>query len=536
MTLSDLKTNTEEHKVLITTSGVGSRLGKLTDYTNKSLVRVGDKPAISHIVERYHEDTKFVVTLGHYGSHVKEFLQLAYPERNFTFVEVKNFKGPSSSLLHSMNTARKELQCPFIFHVCDAIILDKIPNLDHNWIAGVDTGSADQYRTLNVAPNNLLAKINEKGEINFDLVCPGLVGIKDFSIFWKRLDDILANATPDEIHGLSDLHVLQSMIDLQLAEFSVHEISRWYDIGEPFSLARSRDEIKSTIDVLDKVQENIFIIGNSVIKFFYDKNLVSKRVERAEILSGLVPKVTGAGDNFFRYEFVDGRLFSKTVNPKSMLKFLNWAQDNLWTNNRGADIKNECHSFYLEKTQKRIEMFLGGKPDLEISINGEKVPKINDLMSLIDHDFLTAGLSSSIHGDLILDNVIETTAGFALIDWRQDFAGRTNIGDLYYDLAKLNHNLIFNHDIVNQGHYIVDYNEKDVVCDIHVRKNLLDCQEVLYDFIMKNGYDLNKVKLLTAIIWINMSPLHEHPLDKFLFNFGKYNLHRFLASFGGNSD
>ena len=30
-----------KHKVLITTSGIGSRLGKITNYTNKCLVRVG---------------------------------------------------------------------------------------------------------------------------------------------------------------------------------------------------------------------------------------------------------------------------------------------------------------------------------------------------------------------------------------------------------------------------------------------------------------------------------------------------------------
>ena len=42
-----------EYKVLITTSGLGSRLGELTDYTNKSLVRVTDKPAISNIIESY---------------------------------------------------------------------------------------------------------------------------------------------------------------------------------------------------------------------------------------------------------------------------------------------------------------------------------------------------------------------------------------------------------------------------------------------------------------------------------------------------
>ena len=46
-------TSMAEYKVLLTTSGLGSRLGNLTKFTNKSLVRVGDKPAISHIIESY---------------------------------------------------------------------------------------------------------------------------------------------------------------------------------------------------------------------------------------------------------------------------------------------------------------------------------------------------------------------------------------------------------------------------------------------------------------------------------------------------
>ena len=77
-----------EYKVLLTTSGLGSRLGNLTKFTNKSLVRIGDKPAISHIIESYPPDVEFVVTLGHYGSHVKQYLTIAHPERAIKFVEV----------------------------------------------------------------------------------------------------------------------------------------------------------------------------------------------------------------------------------------------------------------------------------------------------------------------------------------------------------------------------------------------------------------------------------------------------------------
>ena len=80
-----------EYKVLITTSGIGSRLGDLTKYTNKSLVRVGKKPAISYIIEKYPVDIELVITLGYYGNQVRDFLTLAYPERNFNFIEVDKF-------------------------------------------------------------------------------------------------------------------------------------------------------------------------------------------------------------------------------------------------------------------------------------------------------------------------------------------------------------------------------------------------------------------------------------------------------------
>jgi NDP-sugar pyrophosphorylase family protein len=102
------------YKVLITTSGIGSRLGEITDFTNKSLVVVGDKPAISYIIEKYPSTVPIVITLGHFGDHVRQFLNLAYPDRIFEFVEVKPYRGPGSSLAYSILQARHLLQQPLM--------------------------------------------------------------------------------------------------------------------------------------------------------------------------------------------------------------------------------------------------------------------------------------------------------------------------------------------------------------------------------------------------------------------------------------
>ena len=50
-------------KVLITTSGKGTRLGEITSHTNKSLVPVGDKYAICHIIDNYPNNTDFIVKI-----------------------------------------------------------------------------------------------------------------------------------------------------------------------------------------------------------------------------------------------------------------------------------------------------------------------------------------------------------------------------------------------------------------------------------------------------------------------------------------
>ena len=79
-----------KYKVLITTSGIGQRLGDLTNYTNKSLVRVGKKPALSYIIESYSEDVSFVITVGYFGDQVRDFIKLAYPKRKVEIVATRD--------------------------------------------------------------------------------------------------------------------------------------------------------------------------------------------------------------------------------------------------------------------------------------------------------------------------------------------------------------------------------------------------------------------------------------------------------------
>lgn len=515
-----------EYKVLITTSGIGSRLGDLTKYTNKSLVRIGNKPAISHIIENYPPHTKFVITLGHYGNHVRDFLNLAYTETPFEFVEIDKFEGSGSSLVYSISKTEELLQCPFIFHACDTLTTDEIPLPDTNWLGSYQSGKTENYRSLTLGPNHIVSRINEKGEFNYDYAYMGLAGIYDYKIFWEELKKILEERNWEE--QLSDCHVINNMD----VPFKCHVFKTWFDIGNSSSLNESRNTFHSTVNVLDKADESIFIFKDSVIKFFHNKKTVSNRVKRTQYLNNIVPKIIDYKENFYKYEYISGYLFSDIADITSFKIFLTWAYDNLWKKTFDDNFRKKCMDFYKTKTLHRILKFLDKSKiqDQEEIINSIKIPKISALLDQINWDWLCSNTSYTFHGDLILDNIIKTQDGFILLDWRQDFAGSLEHGDIYYDIAKLNHNLTINHKMIQNNFYKINIEKEHIICNIHLNSTLYDCKEVLHEFITTKGLDLLKVKIITPLIWLNMAPLHSHPFDTFLYYFGKYNLYKELKN------
>lgn len=516
------------HKVLITTSGVGQRLGELTRYTNKSLVRIGHKPAIAHIIESYPKGTRFVITLGYFGDQVRDFIALAYPKLNVEYVEVSPYEGPGTSLGVSMLKAKKVLQCPFIFHACDTLIRGRVPTPNNNWVGVIRGDDTAQYSSWTLHEGRL--QFHDKGAINADYIHIGLIGVRDFKPFWKTLER-LAKEDPRG-QALNDCRVLADMIEAGTPVEAV-EFAGWYDIGNVAALQIARSEAGNSPDDLDKPGEAVFIFDTFVIKFFSDQKVVQNRAERGRLLDGFVPRMEGVAGNFYRYRFVPGELYSHVVQPADFKKFLMWVQDKFWKEEKEAAVGAfiaASRSFYEDKTQKRIAQFLAENnlQDTEHIINGERVPSLREMLKRVDFDALSHGLQSRFHGDFILDNILKTAKGYCFIDWRQDFGGLLRSGDRYYDLAKLNHNLTVNHRIINQNLFSVDVAGKSVTVDILRPSTLVECQALYLDFLREQGYDVRKVQMLTALIWLNMAPLHHHPFNLFLYYFGKLQLWRAL--------
>lgn len=516
-----------KHTVLITTSGIGERLGNITRYTNKSLVKVGDKYAICYIIESYKLDTEFIITIGYHGNYVRDFLVLAYPTRNFIFVEIDNYVCEGSSLGYSLLKAKEYLHKPFIFHCCDSVTIDEICiDPDKNMLYVYPSETSENYANIkgvNINAKNIVSEINPKKHADYDYVYTGISYIKEYELFWKNLEDAYNINT--KTTSLSDVHSIHAMIT-QGIEFNYTVLDNWYDTGNVKSYEKIKNAIKPKYIVIEKYYESLCFLDNRVIKFINDKEINKKRIIRGKALYPLTPKILGHKDNFFVMDLIDGELVCDVYEDDIIYNLLSWSKENLWNEHiKNTEFIDCCKRFYIDKTLDRLSKLDFLKEEKNV-INGLPCQPIVEYIKQIPVELFANDTFTRFHGDFILDNIIKTDDTFRLIDWRHEFDIQLHYGDIYYDLAKLRHNLIFNHSNISNNLFMVQHDPVDnsVIVDLKCNYFLIKQLEDFEKFVHKNNYDLNRIYLLTSIIWLNMSPLYEGKLSEFLFYFGKYNM------------
>lgn len=514
-------------RVLIPAAGTGSRLGSLTRYVNKALVGVANRPAISHVIEQFPPDAEFVIALGHKGGLLKEFLTLAYPDRRFFFAEVSPFEGPGSGLGLSVLACRGYLRQPFIFISCDTLVRGAVPAPDRNWMGYAELPDIAQYRTLEVAGGGVRA-VCEKGIGRPGTHKPyiGLAGISDHEAFWEAMESGGAEAVAaGESHGLRAL----------LGRGIAAQRFDWYDTGTPETLALAREAYREpgAPNILEKANEAIWFVGPNVIKFSDDERFIANRVARAAQLRGFVPQVSGSTSHMYRYPRAEGAVLSECATLPLFRQLLGhcssfWEKHLLGPGEKDA-FRTACRGFYKDKTLQRVELFYKNfdRTDGAEPINGEPMPRLADLLGAVDWEWLADGLPGRFHGDFHFENILwsQRDERFTFLDWRQEFGGSLCTGDIYYDFAKLLHGLIICHELIARDMFSAEWTAGAIKFDFQRKDILVECEAEFFAWLEAGGYDARKVRVLTALIYLNIAALHHYPYCLLLYALGKRMLH-----------
>ena len=515
-------------KVCIPTAGRGTRLGDLTTYMNKALIGIANKPTISYIVEKFPPETEIVVALGHKKELIRDFLELAYPERSFVFVEVDPFEGPSSGLGYSLLQCQPHLQCPFVFCSCDTLVSEPIPAPVYNWMGYSSREDPAVYRSIRISDGRV-TEICEKGASGEIHPYTGLAGIKDYESFWKEM--VLGR----EAIEMGESYGLRALVPLGITPVSF----TWHDTGNLESLANARQyyEADSDANILPKPDEAIWFVEDYVIKFSSSDSFIANRVERSKLLEGYCPPILEARKNMYKYKRVHGVVFSQVVNVQRFREFLAMCVE-LWkaptlTKERREEFARLCRAFYFDKTVERVRQFYETFQitDAEELINGVRTPKLMDLLNSLDWDWLSDGIPVRFHGDLHFENVLydSQTGKLTLLDWRQDFGGNLSIGDVYYDLGKIYHGLVMSHKVVRENGYSVQQMGDRVEFDFYRRHSLVECEAHFRDFLDQQGYDVTRVTVMMYLVFLNIAALHHYPYSLLLYYLGKSGLWKTIA-------
>ena len=501
-------------KFCILAAGVGLRNNSVTGL-HKGLLPIENIPMISHVIRTVNPEHEIIIAVGHLSEQIISYIKFVHPEKKVKFVRIDHYAGEGSGPGYSLLQCKDELQCPFVFGTIDTFF-DESTTFDvkNNWIgvSKIKHKLSKKY-CLVKGVKKLESLYYGEGTLAYN----GFAGIYDFEKFWKELE------TPTLINNE---HQVTTALD-KLENVELKYFDNFYDTGTEEGYISIRKKIGNEI-VFAKNDEVIFLDNKKVVKYFTDENKCQNRIKRVNHLGELIPETIQLNSNMFGYIFVEGKLLSEIIDKSVFLELLEkfYSFATKVNNINMEEFHSDCTKMYKTKTMERIKYFQDTTIDRINFINGKQVELISEIVKKIDWDEITTtAFPTKFHGDFQPENIIIGKENeVRLIDWRESFGKNIEIGDFYYDLAKLYHGLIINGNIAKEKKYSVNLENNNAVISYSTKDNLIGFKSVLEDFCIKHNLDYKKVQLLGVLQYLNIAEVYtdtEPEYSKFIFLLGK---------------
>ncbi len=153
-------------KVVILAGGLGSRISEETHLKPKPLVKIGNKPILWHIMNRYatYKITDFVVCCGYKGDMIKEYFKNVKEDWNVTCVDTGLNSMTGGRLKRVKKFVEKETFCFTYGDTLNDVKIDNLINF-HNEKSKMATVTAcqptEKYGILDIE-NNMVVSFKEK--------------------------------------------------------------------------------------------------------------------------------------------------------------------------------------------------------------------------------------------------------------------------------------------------------------------------------------------------------------------------------------
>lgn len=498
---------------MIACAGTGSRMQPINNNIHKALLPIDNAPILYHLISDLPEDWEILILLGHKKDQVKDFLLIAFPNHKFKFIDVLDYSSSSAGTATSLKFAKPYLGPDFWYVPCDGFFEDGLRSIMQKDLEG-DTivvspsnrvQNPCEYAVVQVKDGKAI-KIEYKPQNVTDFsqsIFTGLMYVSGSKAFFDQLDEC----------GLTEFVPCLSQ------NINVIHTDKWSDLGTPSEYRRHA--IALTGFDFSKPHEITYILKDRVVKYLSDQEEPERKLIKPSLNPNVYPTATETSGQFFSYRLVDGTTLYNVVTPALLFKLLDWLSKNLWERS-SQNIGNDVVDFYVNKSIARINQVQKLLPyDFKsgfILCNDDQLVPQGVVDSINWETFTNNVVIGKIHGDLQFDNILyKPDNSFCLIDWRTSFGKNTLLGDIHYDLAKLLGGIRMNYSRIKSGDFFFRSNGTAITYSFPACLNSLELEAVLFEFALKNGFDVNKIENLTALIYLNMSPMHNRPFSDLLF-------------------
>ena len=498
--------------VCLLTAGRGTRMDFAGGALHKALVPLGNRAVLSHVIETFPLDARFVVAVGHLAEQIEAYLSLVHDDRDITFVPVENYDGPGSGPGLSLLACEPHLTEPFALSATDSIIRAIPEFAEESWMAVSPVADPTSYMTLETSPDGLVTGFQERTGPS-DLAFAGLAWITQPTLYFDPLRAAAFEGEHQVTPGFEGLVASGTPVRAVSCE--------WIDTGTTAGWDAARERFLEEPHGGRRPSDVTYLFADRVVKWFADPAGADRRVMRARDLGEAVPPLREAPSGWLAYQRVQGETLRDRLDGPGTRALLDWSAAHVWDDRDGGELFVEAtRRFYGDKTLGRLTAYLqaGEEPGSGLTINGLATPTVAEALERDLDRVVAAAVPSGFHGDFHEGNIID---GPALIDWRDDFGGLQDRGDRHYDLAKLLHTFELPESVMSSDTFAVS---PGVTLHQPDTPQRAAARAAFWEWCEARGLDWRAIGTVDALVFINMAPLYERVLGDYLYYLGRWLL------------
>jgi glucose-1-phosphate thymidylyltransferase len=230
-------------------AGKGTRLRPHTHLVPKPLLKVGDKPVLSYILDDLRElgVNEAVLITGHLKEKVEEFMSTEYPDFKAEYTEQKEQRGTADAIALAEPFVHEEMLIIFVDTLFDAdlSLVRRLPEDVAGVIWAKEVEDYQRFGVLVTDESGFMQKIIEKpSEPVSKLANIGLYYIRDWKLLFEGIHHVM-NSPPGASGEYYLTDAFQYMVD-KGARLKVEPVHGWYDAGKPETLLETNLHVLST--------------------------------------------------------------------------------------------------------------------------------------------------------------------------------------------------------------------------------------------------------------------------------------------------